>query len=181
MKKLNIYELHGEMNRRKETRTRSMDNVLERCHNKIRSASKKELSRIYFEVPEFVIGLPVYKLNDCILHIMKSLNQNGFVVKYFFPKLLYISWDFDEINDMHNKLLEQDTTHHYNKTNPVKEIDSIREMDKMLLTSKAIQSNKLSIASESTNKQRDNSSKKNKKIPYIAEVNNKGKFVLNLD
>jgi hypothetical protein len=137
MKKLNIYELHSEMNRRKQNRTKSLDHVLERCHNKIRNASKKELARCLFDVPEFVIGLPVYNLNDCIIHLMTSLNQNGFVVKYYFPKLLYISWDFDEINHSQNNALSKELISYAAGTNPNPEMDHLRSMDKMLLTSAA--------------------------------------------
>ena len=135
MKKINIYELHGEMNKKRENRTKSLDFVLERCHNKIRNASKKELPRTLFDVPEFVIGLPVYNLNDCILHIMTSLNQNGFVVKYFFPKLLYISWDFDEINRNQNIALAKELVTYSEKQNH--DLDKLRSVDRMLLTSRA--------------------------------------------
>lgn len=134
MKRLNIYELHSEINKKKEHRTKSLDHVLERCHTKIRNASKKELHRTWFEVPEFIIGLPVYNLNDCIIHLMTSLNQNGFVVKYFFPKVLYISWDFDEINQCQNIALAKDLISHSGK-NP--QLEQLRSVDAMLLTSKA--------------------------------------------
>ena len=97
MKHLNIYELHEEINKKKKKRSQSFDHVLGTCHQKIKNASKKELVKVFFDVPEFVIGLPVYNLTDCIKHLMKSLEENGFLVQYFFPKLLYISWDFDEI------------------------------------------------------------------------------------
>jgi len=99
MKHLNINELHSAINRKKESRTLSFDAVLERCHMKVRNASKNELYRIYFDVPDFLLGYPIYKLNDCIMYIFNHLSQDGFVVKYLFPKTLYISWDIEEINN----------------------------------------------------------------------------------
>ena len=99
MKHLNIYELHEEINKKKKKRSQSFDHVLGTCHQKIKNASKKELVKVFFDVPEFVIGLPVYDLTECIKHLIKSLEENGFLVQYFFPKLLYISWDFDEIKE----------------------------------------------------------------------------------
>lgn len=101
MKNLNIYELHDEINKQKEKRSKSFDKVLETCHQKIINASKKELFKVYFDVPDFVLGLPVYDLTECIKYIVKSLENNGFLVHYMFPKLLYISWDFKEINKEH--------------------------------------------------------------------------------
>lgn len=194
MKKLNIYELHGEMNKKKENRMKSLDYVLERCHTKIRNASKKELARTWFDVPEFIIGLPVYNLNDCIIHLMTSLNQNGFVVKYFFPKVLYISWDFDEINQSQNIALAKDLVSHSGK-NP--ELEHLRSVDKMLLTSKA---HKMIDTSVPSTPKRANSSSQQGIKPTTRgrEVMNEyhgmamhnrpdmrnlpnGKFVLNLD
>ena len=65
---------------------RSFDKVLELCHNKIKDASTKELTKMYFDVPEYVIGLPMYNLSNCIEHIVRCLKQNGFHVIYYFPK-----------------------------------------------------------------------------------------------
>ena len=98
MKSINIYELHNEISKKKEKRTKCFDIILEQCHAKIKQASKKELSKMYFDVPEYVVGLPMFDLTNCISHLVNCLQQNGFLVEYFFPKLLYISWDFDEIN-----------------------------------------------------------------------------------
>lgn len=99
MKNLNIYELHEEINKKKNKRNQSFEHVLETCHRKIKTAATKELVKVFFDVPEFVIGLPVYDLSECIKYIKKSLEDNGFLVQYYFPKLLYISWDFNEINN----------------------------------------------------------------------------------
>ena len=118
MKNLNIYELHDEINKKKEKRTRSFDKILETCHQKIINASKKELFKVYFDVPDFVLGLPVYDLSECIKYIVKSLENNGFLVKYIFPKLLYISWDFKEIN---------------NTPAPSKQIDHTSKANKLIM------------------------------------------------
>jgi hypothetical protein len=96
---LNIYELHQEIHKKKVSRTVTYDKVLDICHNKIKIAAKNELLRVCFDVPEFVIGLPVYDLNECIKYVMSNLNRNQFMVQYYFPKILYISWDWDEINN----------------------------------------------------------------------------------
>lgn len=122
MKNLNIYELQKEISKKKEQRIRSFDRVLEICHNKIKDASKREMTKIYFTVPEYVVGLPIYNLSHCIEHIINSLKQNGFYVKYYFPKYIYISWDFDEIN-------KSSTTY--------SDLPQPKYSDKLLITSKA--------------------------------------------
>ena len=125
MKNLNIYDLQKEISKKKEQRTRSFDKVLEICHNKIKEASKKELTKMYFNVPEYVMGLPMYNLTNCIEHIIHCLQQNGFYVRYYFPKYIYISWDFDEINKF-SSIEHSDAR-----------VPQPKYSDKLLLTSKA--------------------------------------------
>jgi hypothetical protein len=110
---LTVYEIHNHLEKKKAARSKSFEKVLEICFNKIKVATDKELFRILFDVPEYVLGLPVYNINHCTKYIMQSLSENGFMVKYFFPKTLYISWDFDEINQVDqqrtNKQIKSDT------------------------------------------------------------------------
>lgn len=96
---LTVYELYNQLDKKKVSRSKSFEKVVEICFNKIRSATEKEHLRIVFDVPEYVLGLPVYNLNDCTLYIMEKLKTNGFLVRYYFPKTLYISWDLDELTE----------------------------------------------------------------------------------
>ena len=130
---LSIYDIHNEINRRKEIRTKSYKKVLEVCENKIRTASEKELFKIYIDVPEFIIGLPIYDISDCIKYITSNLERNGFLVQYYFPKTLYVSWDLDEINKNDSQKSE---SHKRFKTLPYNSPE-LRDTDKMLLTSRA--------------------------------------------
>ena len=92
MKQLNILELHKNINEKANKRKQYFTTVLEKCHSKIRRASEKELYECIYDVPEFVVGLPVYKITDCIIFLFENLKENGFNVKYHYPKFLYISW-----------------------------------------------------------------------------------------
>lgn len=145
MRQLNIYELHEEMNKKKKKRTQSFEHVLETCHKKIKIASTKELVKVYFDVPEFVIGLPVYDLTECIKYIVKSLEDNGFLVKYFFPKLLYISWDFNEINKKDKSYTTHSPQITYEPSNSNKTIVENNNANKLIMkpSSKANQSKQL--------------------------------------
>lgn len=66
--------------------------ILEKCQSRMKMALDKGYSAIYFEVPEFVIGKPVYSLNNCIEYIGTSLVRGGFVTKYYFPRVILVSW-----------------------------------------------------------------------------------------
>ncbi len=96
-KRLNIFELHRTINEKNMKKTECYEKVLEICHKKITAATENKQLRILFEVPEYVFGYPIFDLNSCITFLMNSLKGNGFLVMYYFPKTLYISWDFSEI------------------------------------------------------------------------------------
>lgn len=92
MKQLNIFELQNSINRKKEHRNSIYEKVLAKCHAKIKTAADKELYETLFDVPSYVVGLPLYNINNCLQFITNHLENNGFKVTYFFPKLLQISW-----------------------------------------------------------------------------------------
>ncbi len=100
MKKLNILELHRTINEKKNRKTECYDKVLEICHKKINLAAEQKRLRCMIQVPEYICGYPLYDLNDCLNYLLTSLKANGFLVNYYFPKVLYISWDFEEIKSM---------------------------------------------------------------------------------
>lgn len=103
MKKLNILELHRNITKRKIKRIECYENILELCHRKITFHSDNRKTRMFYEVPDFIIGYPVFDLNDCIKFLVDALRKNGFITIYYFPKFLYISWDLDEIEDSKQK------------------------------------------------------------------------------
>ena len=102
MKQLNINELHKDIHDKQIKRNKFFDFVLDKCHLKIKRAAKSEFYECYYDVPEFIVGLPIYKITDCILYLYDNLIENGFKVKYQYPKILHISW---KLNDSSSKQL----------------------------------------------------------------------------
>lgn len=68
--------------------------ILGRIHNKIKVTSRQQIDQQYcwFIVPEFMLGVPSYSHSDCVVYLVKQLQENGFRVKYTHPNLLLISW-----------------------------------------------------------------------------------------
>jgi hypothetical protein len=44
-------------------------------------------------MPEVLVGYPNYNLSDCLVFIVESLENNGFLTRYIHPNLLFISWN----------------------------------------------------------------------------------------
>ena len=66
--------------------------LLERCYIKIKSASDNEETFCIYRVPEYVFGEPIFKLPECILFIITNLKNSGFIIKYYKPNVIYITW-----------------------------------------------------------------------------------------
>lgn len=90
---LNIYDLYRNIQRKKVKRYEHFNVVLGRCYQRIRLAADNEQFRLFYEVPEFIVGVPMYNINHCIAYMITELRQKGMLVKYYFPRILYISWD----------------------------------------------------------------------------------------
>ena len=103
MKQLNILDLHRSMNERKNRVTESYEKVLDICHKKIQNHALQQLSRCLIDVPCYVAGYPLFDYSKCIEFVYDNLKKNGFFVKYYFPKHIYVSWDFQEINESKKK------------------------------------------------------------------------------
>lgn len=80
------------MNKKNEKKKECFDNILEKCFRKIEKSASLDQSNCYFEVPEFVLGFPLYNINECIVHILQKLKDNGFHVQYFFPRVIHVTW-----------------------------------------------------------------------------------------
>lgn len=97
MNRLNILELHRTLNEKKQKKYDCFDKILESCHKRIKYQTQNNKLNYFYEVPLYVVGFPIYDISLCIQYLIDVLEKEGFLVKYFFPKYLYISWDFNEI------------------------------------------------------------------------------------
>lgn len=154
MKQLNIFELQNSINKKKQQRVNVYESVLSKCHMKIQIAAKKEKYECFYDVPQYVVGLPLFNINECVDFIISQLQNNGFHVKYYFPKLLHISW-YPE-GTTQNKRTQKSIEYQNHEDN----------IPTLLPTY------------NNTHKYDDTSSMMLHYIPY---KNDKGKFVLNID
>ena len=93
-KYLSAKDILAVQSRKLNKRSESFDQILEKCYKTIKKSVEvlRNNYNFLFEVPEFIIGYPLYDLNECIEFVVQKLTENGFYVKYFFPRILYIYW-----------------------------------------------------------------------------------------
>ena len=80
----------------KQRKEKSMERVLELCMRHITKSTNMQQTSCMFDIPEFMIGYPIYNLNDCIAYVYHDLTARGFKIVYLFPKVFIISWDMTE-------------------------------------------------------------------------------------
>ena len=94
MGKLNIDDLYEKKHMRDKKQLAIFNKILNRVHKRIKfiSHNKGNDQHIWFTVPEYIFGEPVYDQGECIGYLVVKLEENGFTVKYMHPNTLFISW-----------------------------------------------------------------------------------------
>lgn len=93
---VNIYEVTKIMQNKEKSRLFTYEKVLERANHRILLSAKNGEDTCFFQVPEYIVGLPVYKLDNCIKYLIFSLKKGGFQMQYYYPNVLQISWKKDK-------------------------------------------------------------------------------------
>ena len=107
---ISLYELYEIKKNKDKVKNVAFDEILKRCHVKIKNIAKAGGMNIFYEIPYMLIGFPLYKINLCIDYIIIQLRKNGLLVQQL-PEpnknILYISWSPDDINPQKKKLYLQ--------------------------------------------------------------------------
>lgn len=90
--KINIDDLYTRKNEIEENKLKVFRKILHRVHTKIKITSRQRNSEQFtlFVIPEFLVGVPRYDVAACTAFIIDKLKDNGFLVKYTHPNLLFI-------------------------------------------------------------------------------------------
>lgn len=93
--KINIDDLYEKKHLRDQKQLAIFNKLLNRVHKRIKftSHAKTNDRYIWFTVPEYIFGEPVYDQGECIGYLVNKLEENGFHVRYMHPNTLFISWD----------------------------------------------------------------------------------------
>ena len=91
MTSLDINELYGTINNKNKVRLEKFDDILKKIHSRIKYHSGLERTYCFFQIPEFIIGVPLYNVEDLRNYIINSLKKNGFEILYVEPNWLFIN------------------------------------------------------------------------------------------
>ena len=91
--RLDIFSLTQSRERKIKSRLNLFEEVLRKCHKKIKNVSETTESKCLFVIPEYVIGMPLYNKDMCKVFLVNTLKDESFDVQFFYPNILFISWE----------------------------------------------------------------------------------------
>ncbi len=93
-RKINMDELYEEKQKRDLITVGVYNKILNRVQSKIRTTSRQRnnMQCCWYVVPEMMIGVPAYDHGGCIAYLINELRDNGFIVRYTHPNLVFVSW-----------------------------------------------------------------------------------------
>ena len=93
MSQIDMKELYSTINATTLKRMELYDSILKKCHSRILYNSGLQRTYCFYQIPEFVIGIPLYDINELRNYVMNSLKTNGFEILYVEPNWLFIYWN----------------------------------------------------------------------------------------
>ena len=85
-------ELIKEQSERNLKRRKYFKKIYKLVERRIVDSSKINLYQCYYDIPHFLINVPIYKMDECRKYIVSKLKENGFKVEVHKPNRLIISW-----------------------------------------------------------------------------------------
>ena len=85
-------DLINSQKEREKIKYKTFSKIYNKIEKKIELASSSNFYYVWYQIPEFLIGCPLYNLNECKNTITKQLNDNGFVCEEFKENLILITW-----------------------------------------------------------------------------------------
>jgi len=85
-------DLINSQKEREKIKYKTFSKIYSNIEKKITMASSSNFYYVWYEIPEFIIGLPFYNLEECKTCVIKQLTDNGFTIEKFEVNLILITW-----------------------------------------------------------------------------------------
>jgi len=88
-----IDSLHREKSIKDDSKAKIFNLVLNKCVEKISYTNRHtDKTFVIFEVPQVLIGYPLYDMKSCLLFLITKLSASGYIIEFIDPFYLYIDW-----------------------------------------------------------------------------------------
>ena len=83
--------IHSQKEREK-IKFKTFSKIYDNIEKKISLASSSNFYYTWYEIPEFLIGFPLYNLSECKTNITNKLKENEFDIEEFSNNIILIKW-----------------------------------------------------------------------------------------
>ena len=92
--KVNLDDLYERKKQHDLNTLRTYSRILHRINKTIKTVSRIPSNEqfCWYVIPEHIIGVPRFDKEACTAFIIDKLKDNGFMLRYTHPNLLFISW-----------------------------------------------------------------------------------------
>jgi|694.fasta_scaffold138478_4 hypothetical protein len=119
-----VYEIHKEQQTKENNRIILYNKILKQIFIKIKIAVETCESYIFFKLPEYIIGYPIYNITECVFYIQNFLTSKGFEHKYCSHLIIFITWTSKsksiKLENLNNIQQNQQPIQQLLENNPVK-------------------------------------------------------------
>ena len=70
----------------------TFEKIHSNIETKIVKASASNFYYIWYEIPQYIIGFPLYNYTECLEYIIEKLKKDDFKIEKYEPNILLISW-----------------------------------------------------------------------------------------
>lgn len=93
-----VNEIHKKQKEKEQSRLKIYQMIGTKCFKKIKETSANEELFCFFRLPEYIPGLPIYNMTECVMFLLNLLHEKGFNARYVDPFMIYISWNVPKPN-----------------------------------------------------------------------------------
>lgn len=175
---LDVNQIHNILEQRQKQRIDIYEKILTKCFIKIKSSVDMDDTFTLFQIPEFVLGEPCYRLDQCIEYVIYSLKNRGFEIKYVYPNILNIYWgkpnlQIENYTKPKNNLLQNRNNSNWQKSSSTPLLTSSSFIQKPIINRN--KNNK--IALDLSDIRSSPTTESDKKIKMVSEYVPSGNFI----
>ena len=90
--KFDIRKLYVHQKKKSDQKKALYESVMKKVHYRIEGVASRSETQCLFQVPEFMLGMPLYDSFQCSGYVIERLKKEGFHVQYMHPNWLHINW-----------------------------------------------------------------------------------------
>ena len=93
-----INEIHKKQKEKERSRVKIYEGISAKCFKKIKETASNEETFCFFKMPEYIPGLPIYNMTECVIFLLNILHEKGFNARYCDKYMIFISWNLPKPN-----------------------------------------------------------------------------------